>query len=289
MTLRPVILAGGSGTRLWPLSRELYPKQFLALASERSMLQESLGRLDGLPEVTSPVVVCNEAHRFLVTEQARELGHALSSIILEPVGRNTAPALTLATLQLAGRSDGGAVTDPVMLVMPADHVIKDVATFQAVVAAGTALAKAGSLVTFGIVPTGSQDGIRLHKEGGGHGRARRQGRRSGGFPSGRVRGEAGRPTAERLWSSEEYLWNSGIFMMRASVWLGQLERYRPDIASACRGGPRRGALGRQLLQAGPGPVCRLPQRLHRLRRHGKGGGGFKFGVDGAGQISPAGP
>ena len=240
MSLRPVILAGGSGTRLWPLSRELYPKQFLPLAGERSMLQESLDRLDGLPEVTSPVVVCNEEHRFLVTEQARELGKPLSSIILEPAGRNTAPALTLAALQLigqlAGQSDGADAADPVMLVMPADHVIKDVATFQAVVTTGAALAKGGGLVTFGIVPTAPKTGYGYIKKGPGLAvpGVDPTSDDADAFRVGAFVEKPDGPTAERLWASEEYLWNSGIFMMRASVWLGQVERYRPDIADACR-------------------------------------------------------
>ena len=150
MAVQPVILAGGSGTRLWPLSREFYPKPFLTLTGERSMLQDAISRLEGIEDASPPIIVCNEEHRFLVAEHTRQLGSVSSSIILEPVGRNTAPALTLAALALADASPG---SDPVMLVMPADHLIRDVATFQSAVRRGSCLAERGCLVTFGIVPT----------------------------------------------------------------------------------------------------------------------------------------
>src|SRR4051812_10775382 len=146
MTLVPVILSGGAGTRLWPLSRELLPKQLLALTAERTMLQETAARLSGFPGATGPVVVCNEAHRFLVAEQLRQMNLAPSAILLEPVGRNTAPAIAIAAhvaLTAAGK-------DALMLVLPADHTLKDLPAFQAAIAQAVPAANAGKLVAFGI-------------------------------------------------------------------------------------------------------------------------------------------
>lgn len=243
MVLHPVILAGGSGTRLWPLSRERHPKQFLALTSGRSMLQETLSRLDGIESVAPPVVVCNEDHRFLVAEHTRELGKATRAIILEPVGRNTAPALTLAAMSLVEGSQGTAIDDPVMLVMPADHVIGDLGTFQSVVQQGVDIASMGCLVTFGIVPTSPKTGYGYIKKGGsydcagnGHLEDDRENRSAQSVISFHVDSFVEKPdasTAEKMVASEDYLWNSGIFMMRASVWMDELQRHRPDIAEVC--------------------------------------------------------
>src|SRR5512136_2769131 len=144
----PLVLSGGSGTRLWPLSRELYPKQLLPLVGERTMLQETVARVVGLPDLAPPIVVCNESHRFMVAEQLRESGATAQAIILEPVGRNTAPAVAVAALvalEKVGHGQGRE-SDPVLLVLPADHVIRDVAAFQAAVRAGLADAEAGQLV-----------------------------------------------------------------------------------------------------------------------------------------------
>ena len=152
--LIPLILSGGSGTRLWPLSRELYPKQLLPLVGDRTMLQETAARVAGIPGVAAPIVVCNESHRFMVAEQLRESEAAPQAILLEPVGRNTAPAVAVAALvalELNPARRAGD-PDPTLLVLPADHVIRDVAAFQAAVAAGRAAADAGELVTFGVVP-----------------------------------------------------------------------------------------------------------------------------------------
>ena len=228
MQLQPVVLSGGSGTRLWPLSREAYPKQFLPLRGELTLLQATVRRLEGLPEehphqgigVLPPLVVCNEVHRFLVAEQLQVIDRRPASIILEPEGRNTAPALTLAALSTTG--------DPVLLVMPADHLIGDEKAFRRVVARGHELAGAGAVVTFGIVPAGPETGYGYIQKGAARG---------GGFGSFVLQGFAEKPdraTAEAYVASGEFLWNSGIFMMRASVWLKLLERYRPDIAAACR-------------------------------------------------------
>jgi mannose-1-phosphate guanylyltransferase/mannose-6-phosphate isomerase len=232
MSLQPVILSGGSGTRLWPLSREAYPKQFLPLTSEHTMLQETVRRLDGIDAehprqaigLLDPIVVCNEAHRFLVAEQLRLLGRQSAAIILEPKGRNTAPALELAAL--AATRDGG---DPVLLVMPADHTIRNEPGFRRAAADGYALAQEGAVVTFGIVPDKPETGYGYIRQGG-------------VFDTPGLGGEAyvlrafvekpDAPTADEYLRSGEYLWNSGIFMMRASVWQRLLARFRPDIAAA---------------------------------------------------------
>ncbi|RME35955.1 MAG: mannose-1-phosphate guanylyltransferase/mannose-6-phosphate isomerase, partial [Gammaproteobacteria bacterium] len=150
--LLPVILAGGGGTRLWPLSREHYPKQFLALTGEQSLLQQTVARLEGSTE-RPPLVICNEEHRFLVAEQLRRLGIERPRIVLEPVGRNTAPALTVAALEAL--RDG---VDPILAMMPADHAIGDPAAFREALARGAALAGEGAMVTFGIVPDRPETG-----------------------------------------------------------------------------------------------------------------------------------
>ncbi|MGD8207110.1 MAG: mannose-1-phosphate guanylyltransferase/mannose-6-phosphate isomerase [Thiohalocapsa sp.] len=232
MSLQPVILSGGSGTRLWPLSRESYPKQFLPLTGEHTMLQQTVERLDGFVDehprdalhVLDPIIVCNEVHRFLVAEQLRLLDRDAATIILEPVGRNTAPALTLAAL---AASHEGA--DPVLLAMPADHTIADEPAFRAVAADGYKLAERGAVVTFGVVPSKPETGYGYIQQGEPleapelHGTAYR------------LHAFVEKPdqeTAERYLASGEYLWNAGIFMLRASVWLGLIERFRDDLRGA---------------------------------------------------------
>jgi mannose-1-phosphate guanylyltransferase/mannose-6-phosphate isomerase len=216
INIHPVILSGGSGTRLWPLSREHYPKQLLCLQGEQTLLQQTVSRLDGLQDVADPLVVCNEEHRFLVAEQIRQLDRTATDIILEPSGRNTAPALTLAALALT--RDGG---DPLMLVMPADHLIQDTAAFHAAVREGAALANSGRLVTFGIVPMAPETGYGYIKRGAGNAVAK--------FVE-----KPDAETATRYLASGEYLWNSGLFMMHASAWLEELGRYHPDMLKACQ-------------------------------------------------------
>ena len=224
MAIHPVILSGGSGTRLWPLSREHYPKQLLPLMRELSLLQETALRLDGLDGVADPLYVCNEEHRFLVAEQVRQVDRAADGILLEPVGRNTAPAMTLAALALVREG-----RDAVMLVMPADHVIQDRAAFQRAAVHGATLAQAGRLVTFGIVPSASETGFGYIRRGEPLGA-------DGGDVAYRVGEFVEKPdsiTAQKYVETGEYYWNSGIFMARAEIWLAQIARHRPDIAQAC--------------------------------------------------------
>ena len=228
MTIYPVILAGGSGTRLWPLSREYYPKQFLPLISESSsMLQETLARLELIKETAPPILVCSELHRFIIADQLREVGVEATSIIVEPAGRNTAPALTLGALRAQDAAKDS--DDPVLLVTHSDHLITEPQRFLDAFRVGMALASDGDVVTFGVPPTGPETGYGYIEKGD-------------SIPS--VDGAAfaihtfvEKPdlsTAKGYCKSGRYLWNSGIFMMRASVWLGQLEQHRPDIAEAVR-------------------------------------------------------
>ncbi len=236
-TLIPVILSGGSGTRLWPLSREKHPKQLLPLIGEDSLLQATVRRMEGLVDVRlgMPMVVCNEEYRFVIAEQLRLMNIA-GTILLEPTGRNTAPALTLAAL--AAMREGG---DPILLVMPADHVILDTAAFQAVVRKGLALAAEGMVVTFGITPDSPETGY-------------------GYIQSGATLGEGGacriarfveKPdfaTAEAYLDDGSYLWNSGLFIMRASVWLAAIAVCRADILIACHTAWDQGSVDGEFLR-----------------------------------------
>jgi len=215
MKLQPVILSGGSGTRLWPLSRELYPKQLLCLAGDNTLLQQTVARLDGLEGVSAPMVVCNEEHRFLVAEQLREMNVTAADIILEPVGRNTAPALTLAALTATTGSE-----DPLLLVMPADHVIRDIVAFQTAVRRAIELAEQGKLVTFGIVPHSAETGYGYIQRG--------QGVEVTAFVE-----KPDAATAASYIQSGDYLWNSGMFLVRASLWLEELRVNHAQIVTAC--------------------------------------------------------
>ena len=216
----PIIMAGGTGSRLWPLSRQLNPKQFLPLAdAELSMLQATIQRLEGLGAAL-PRLICNEQHRFLVAEQLRVLGMDEASILLEPVGRNTAPAIALAALQAAAEG-----ADPVLLVLAADHLIQDVPAFHASIDAALPLAEAGKLVTFGIVPTQPETGYGYIEQGAAMGE---------GFLVNRFVEKPDQATAREYLASGRYFWNSGMFMFRASRYLEELQRFRPDILAACR-------------------------------------------------------
>ena len=218
--LLPVIMAGGSGTRLWPLSRTLYPKQFLSLTGEHTMLQDTVARLQGL-EHQSPVVICNEEHRFIVAEQLRQRRFEHSGIILEPVGRNTAPAIALAALHATAQSD-----DPLLLVLAADHVIQDQPSFIQAVQQAIPQATTGKLVTFGIVPQAPETGYGYIRQG-----------KAVSEDAFQVAAFVEKPdlaTAETYLASKEYYWNSGMFLFRASRYLAELELHRPDILAACR-------------------------------------------------------
>lgn len=214
----PVVMAGGSGTRLWPLSRGNYPKQFLALAGEQTMLQQTLLRLQGLPQA-APLVICNEEHRFIAAEQMRQLQTA-ATILLEPVGRNTAPAIALAALQ-AVKTDPAAV----LLVLAADHVIADGAAFRAVVEQALPIATKGQLVTFGIVPTHAETGYGYIKRGNAA---------AAGYVVERFVEKPDAATAQQYLASGEYYWNSGMFMFRADRYLDLLAQYQPQMLQACQ-------------------------------------------------------
>lgn len=219
--LLPIIMAGGNGSRLWPLSRQLNPKQFLPLAdSNLSMLQATIQRLDGL-NAAVPRLICNEQHRFLAAEQLRQLDMEHASILLEPTGRNTAPAIALAALQAYSE-----VQDPVLLVLAADHLIADVDAFHASVRSALPLAEQGKLVTFGIVPTHAETGYGYIEKG--------QPLGNEAFVVNQFVEKPDLATATDYLASGNFLWNSGMFMFRASRYLEELERFQPEILDACR-------------------------------------------------------
>lgn len=216
----PVIMAGGSGTRLWPMSRSLFPKQFLSLVNDTSMLQDTCQRLQGLV-VKPPMVICGEEHRFTVAEQLRTLKSAQGGeIVLEPAGRNTAPAVALAALQ-AQKSGAG---DPLLLVLAADHVITDVEAFHAAVKSAAMHAQSDKLVTFGIIPTGPETG---------YGYIRQAEALDDGYLVGEFVEKPDQKLAEKYLASGNYVWNSGMFMFKASRYLEALKKHRPDMLAAC--------------------------------------------------------
>jgi len=221
--LIPVILSGGSGTRLWPLSRELYPKQLLPLVGKGTMLQETLARLDGVADLGAPIVVCNESHRFLVAEQLRETKAVPQAIVLEPVGRNTAPAVAVAALA-AEMNSQERNTDAILLVLPADHVIRDPKAFRAAVVAGRQAAERGKLVTFGIVPDKAETGYGYIKRGAGTPAA---------YAVDKFVEKPDAATAQQYVASGEYYWNSGMFMFQARRFLDELRTLAPQMYEAC--------------------------------------------------------
>ncbi|WP_034368010.1 mannose-1-phosphate guanylyltransferase/mannose-6-phosphate isomerase [Comamonas testosteroni] len=222
MQVIPVIMAGGSGTRLWPLSRVQYPKQFLPLASGgQTLLQATIQRLEGL-DVASSLLICNEEHRFLAAEQLRSIGRDEAQILLEPAGRNTAPAIALAAMQASKLQ---ATSDAVLLVLAADHVIADVAAFQHCVQAALPLASDGKLVAFGVVPTHAETGYGYIEQGAVTGN---------GFVINRFVEKPDVATAQSYLDSGRFLWNSGMFMFKAARYLQELERFAPDMFKACQ-------------------------------------------------------
>jgi len=215
----PVIMSGGSGTRLWPLSRKHKPKQFLALFGENTMFQETLVRLSGLDDLQSPLVVCNNDHRFMVAEQLNDLGVSESTILLEPFGKNTAPALAIAALQAMESGE-----EPLLLVLAADHVINDTPAFHDAISLAKVEAEKGALVTFGIVPTSPNTGY-------GYIQADEKNTVS------KVNAFVEKPdleTAIKYVASGNYYWNSGMFLFKASTLIAELEKYSPEILNSCR-------------------------------------------------------
>ncbi|EHG6849076.1 mannose-1-phosphate guanylyltransferase/mannose-6-phosphate isomerase, partial [Salmonella enterica] len=228
--IQPVILCGGSGTRLWPLSREEYPKQFLKINSTESMLQRTISRLNGL-SISEPVIICNEKHRFIIAEQLRGTKVNRGCIILEPMGRNTAPAIALAALNNIRKG-----SDPLMLVLAADHIIKDNKAFCASVECAAIYAEKGKLVTFGIVPTYPETGYGYIKCGSPIANDPSVNVSKNLHFAYNVSAFVEKPDIERAelyLSNKDYYWNSGIFLFRASIYLRELEKYRPDILDVC--------------------------------------------------------
>lgn len=218
MKIIPVILCGGAGTRLWPLSRELYPKQLLSLVDDNSLLQNTVTRCSAHPEVEAPILVCNEEHRFLVAEQLREINVNPARIILEPEGRNTAPAVAIAAHEALRGED-----DVILVVLPSDHIIKDEDAFIAALTLAISQAEAGHLATFGVVPDRPETGYGYIKKGEPHADA---------FKVAAFVEKPNKDTAIEYFQSEAYYWNSGMFVFRASQYLAELEEHRPDIAEA---------------------------------------------------------
>ncbi|WED26885.1 mannose-1-phosphate guanylyltransferase/mannose-6-phosphate isomerase [Vibrio sp. DW001] len=220
--ITPVIIAGGTGSRLWPLSRELYPKQFLSVTGDMSMLQQTVSRLAGI-EHKNPILVCNEEHRFIAAEQMRLGGFEHGGIILEPVGRNTAPAIALAALQALSNSDNR--DDPLLLVLAADHVIENEAAFVNSIVKAQNSTNDGKLVAFGIVPNSPETGYGYIKSGKKQGDA---------FLVSEFVEKPDLATAEQYLATNEYYWNSGMFLFKASRYLEELAKYEPEILEICK-------------------------------------------------------
>ncbi|MHA2939537.1 mannose-1-phosphate guanylyltransferase/mannose-6-phosphate isomerase [Vibrio sp. RC27] len=216
----PVIMAGGSGSRLWPLSRTHYPKQFLSLTSDSTMLQNTIERLDDIDHL-APFIICNDEHRFIVAEQLRSSSLSHSGIVLEPVGRNTAPAVAIAALNAVKNGD-----DPLLLVLAADHVIKNQAAFTDSVNKAKLQAQQGKLVTFGIVPTAPETGYGYIKQG--------NALDASSYEVAQFVEKPDLDTAKAYLSEGGYYWNSGMFLFKASAFLEELEKHRPDILAACQ-------------------------------------------------------
>ena len=254
MQIQPVVLSGGSGTRLWPLSREKYPKQLLPLIGNDSLLQATLMRVEGIAdaELAAPMVVSNEEYRFVIAEQLRVMGKP-GTIVLEPKGRNTAPALTIAALSAIKTNP-----DPVLLVMPADHVMTDKLAFQLAVRTGADLANQGCVVTFGITPDAPETGYGYIQAG------KKYGHQSNGVSQSRaclIARFVEKPdakTAQAYLDDGSYLWNSGIFMMKASVWLDAIGICRADILAACQDAFDKGSTDGEFVRVDPTAFANCP-------------------------------
>lgn len=240
MSVCAVIMAGGTGSRLWPLSRAGYPKQLLPLYEKTTMLQSTVLRLTDLP-VQSSITVCNEENRFMVAEQLRNID-ALSTIILEPEGRNTAPTIALAALEKE-------LEDPVLLVLAADHIVQNQQKFTDAIAKSLPLAESGKLVTFGIVPTEPQVGFGYIERGAEIGN---------GYWVKSFREKPPATVAQEYLDSGHYYWNSGIFMFRASRYLEELQENRPDIVSACRAAMESKVRDLDFLRVGNAAFAKCP-------------------------------
>lgn len=223
MRLHPVILCGGSGTRLWPLSRSAHPKQFLKLTSELSMLQDTLRRMEGVPGLAEPLVICNHEHRFLVAEQLRAIGVTPKLLLLEPVGRNTAPAVAAAALALAAEDPAA-----LMLVLPSDHCIQDRDAFHRAIATAAAAAARGLMTTFGIIPASPETGYGYIRRG-----PAMEGLRSV-HAIDRFVEKPDAARARQFVDSGEYLWNSGMFLLGAGAYVGELGAHAPAVLDAVR-------------------------------------------------------
>ena len=219
----PVILAGGSGTRLWPMSRELYPKQLIDIYNEYTMLQNTVLRLEGLEQVCAPIVVCNEDHRFMTAEQFHQIKTIPTSILLEPIGRNTAPAIALAALKAMEIH-----SDPTLLVLPADHVIENIGQFHKAVQLGAGFAESGKLITFGIIPNAPKTGYGYIKKGAVIEEA------TGVTAIECFVEKPDEKTAQAYLDSGEYCWNSGMFMFTASQIISQLDIHSPGMVAPCK-------------------------------------------------------
>lgn len=215
----PVILSGGSGTRLWPMSRSTYPKQFLPLVSNNTMVQETVIRLKGIKNLQSPMAICNKEHRFLMAEQLRAICSRPKSIILEPIGRNTAPAVAIAALAVENPDD-------VLLVLPADHVIRDVEAFQLAVTKAEALAEQDFLVTFGVVPTEAETGYGYIK--------RTNDAKGDAYKVAEFVEKPNAEIAQKYVDSGDYYWNSGMFAFKAGRYLEELAKFAPDMLNKCK-------------------------------------------------------
>ncbi len=244
----PVILSGGSGTRLWPVSRKTHPKQFWPLASNVSMLQETCQRLPDDEQVLAPIVICNQDHRFFVAHQLEELKLRQAAIILEPCGRNTAPATAIAALHARADTDD----DPVLLVLPADHVIENLAAFHRILTAGEALARSGQLVTFGIVPTGPETGYGYIQGG------EAIDAESSALSISRFVEKPDRETAESYVASGNFYWNSGMFMFKASRFLEELGTFAPEILAAAEKAYREARHDMDFIRLQPDSFCASP-------------------------------
>jgi mannose-1-phosphate guanylyltransferase len=233
--LVPVILCGGTGTRLWPLSRASYPKQYWPLAgnSDESLLQQTILRLHGLPRLAPPLLIGNEDHRFVIAEQMRQIAVEPAAILLEPTGRNTAPAVAVAALKASARGE-----DPLLLILAADHLIRHPARFRATINAGIPAAEAGRLVTFGIIPTAPETGYGYIEATeplpSGAGSEDSGSPPIAPVPIARFVEKPDRATADQFLASGRFTWNSGMFLFRASTILAEMERFCPEVLSFCR-------------------------------------------------------